>query len=160
MSHYGRQGSLKYQIDAPGLCTQGKNLRLTDAVELGRRSLVSSLIWLTLQQQTGSEQSLCILEKNVVCKKGVLEGGGPWPNLSVDLLHSQLFLCQKFLRLCAGDLAKLTGEPLTFSAWQAVQNERSFYREIRCFFSLFLCLSIFLSLFMNIFFLNQLLNAK
>lgn len=114
---------------------------------------------LSSSKQEASKASV-FWKKNVVCKKGVLEGGGPWPNLSVDLLHSQLFLCQKFLRLCAGDLAKLTGEPLTFSAWQAVQNERSFYREIRCFFSLFLCLSIFLSLFMNIFFLNQLLNAK
>lgn len=97
----------------------------------------------------------CGKKKNVVYKKVVLEGGGPWPNLSADLPHSQLFRCRKFLRFCAGDLAKLTGEPLTFSAWQAEQNERSLQRNgLFLSFSLFLCLSIFPSVFINV------LNAK
>ncbi len=41
----------------------GRQMRLSSA---GRRSLVSSLIWLTSQQQTGSERSLCVVEKKTL----------------------------------------------------------------------------------------------
>lgn len=167
MSHYGKPGSLRYQIDALGLYAQGKTLRLTDAVELCLADGRSCHHWshsLTLQQQTGREQILCVVQgkknNNIVYKKGVLEGCGPWPNLSVDLPYFQLFLRWKFLHLSAGDLAKLTGEPLTFSAWQAVLNERSFQRNGPFFLSLSVCLSVLLSMFMNVLFFNSLLNAK